>query len=100
MSTQRQYRAHLFALVVTTLISTASLADAASGMVYVVPDKILAQNGRTREQANKDCPRCEARWREAWTVEGSKNDSVYFRTLRQQTSRPDDMKSSATAKGQ
>lgn len=100
MSTQRQYRAHLFALVVTTLISTASLADAASGMVYVVPDKILAQNGRTRAQANKDCPRCEARWREAWAVEGTKSDSVYFRTLRQQTSRPDDIKSPATAKGQ
>lgn len=100
MSTQKQNRAHLFALVVITLISNTCLADATSGMVYVVPDKILAQNGRTREQANKDCPRCEARWREAWAAEGTKGDSVYFRTLRQQTSRPDDMKSPASAKGQ
>jgi len=93
-----------FIATLTVLVSLfggqAAHADATSGMVYVVPDKILAQNGRTREQANKDCPRCEARWREAWAVEGTKNDSVYFRTLRQQTSRPDDMKSPATAKGQ
>lgn len=90
----------MFVVLVGLFGGQAVHADATSGMVYVVPDKILAQNGRTREQANKDCPRCEARWREAWAVEGTKGDSVYFRTLRQQTSRPDDMKSPASAKGQ
>lgn len=80
-------------IVVTALAASCGIAfaDATHGTVFVVPDSVLAQNGRTREQANRECPPCEKRWREAWAAAGTKQDTHAFAVIRRDTTRPDGM---------
>ncbi|MBN6206118.1 hypothetical protein JYK21_06605 [Ralstonia pickettii] len=92
--------AAVVAMPIAVMCHAAIAADAAKDMVYVIPDKVLVQLGKTREQANKECPPCERRWREAWAAEGTKNDSTYLAKLRKQTARPADMKPPVAQKGQ
>ena len=83
-------RRKIAALVITVTCGVAT-ADAINDLAFVVPDRILAQNRRTREQANKDCPPCEKRWREAWAAEGTKRDNRAFAGIRRDTTKPADM---------
>jgi len=92
--------AAVVAMPIAVMCHAAIAADAAADMVYVIPDKVLVQLGKTREQANKECPPCEKRWREAWAAEGTKNDSIYLAKLRKQTTRPTDMKPPVAKKGE
>lgn len=59
-------------------------------LVFVISDSTLVQLGKTREQANKECPPCERKWREAWAAEGKKGDSKFLTEIRKTTTRPTD----------
>lgn len=101
MSTQRQNRAHLFALVITTLISTSSLADSrlnlnggdgTQGFEFpmVRSDADIKKMGLTREQFNKQNPAAESQWRRAWAAQGTKRDMSTFQLIRRNTTAPTD----------
>lgn len=51
--------AAVVAIPIAVMCHAAIATDAAKDMVYVIPDKVLVQLGKTREQANKECPPCE-----------------------------------------
>lgn len=85
---------------IAVMCHAAIAVDAAKDMVYIIPDKVLVQLGKTREQANRECPPCEQRWRQAWSVEGTKKDSLYLAKLRKQTTRPGDTRAPAALRGQ
>lgn len=73
-----------------TVSSQTCLAGAADSFVYVVPDSTLASLKKSREQANKECPPCERRWRQAWASEGKKTDTSEDAMIRKSTSKPKD----------
>lgn len=75
-------------ILLATTSSHVCFARLTDDLVYVIPDSTLAQLGKTREQANKECPPCERKWREAWAAEGKKEDSKFLAEIRKTTTRP------------
>ena len=61
------------------------IARATDDFVFVAPDSTLANLKKTREQANKECPTCEKRWRDAWKTEGTKEDTPENALIRNST---------------
>jgi hypothetical protein len=77
-------------VLLTAASSQICFARLTDDLVYVIPDSTLAQLGKTREQANKECPPCERKWKEAWAAEGKKGDSKFLVEIRRTTTRPTD----------
>ena len=75
-------------IVLASTSSQVCFARLTDDLVYVIPDSTLAQLGKTRERANKECPPCEKQWRAAWAAEGKKEDSKFLAEIRKTTTRP------------
>ena len=101
MSTQKQNRVHLCALIIITLISTSSLADnrlnlnggdGTQGFEFPIvrSDADIKKMGLTREQFNKQNPAAESQWRRAWSAKGTKQDMSTFQIVRRNTTAPTD----------
>jgi hypothetical protein len=88
-------------LVLATLAVTSGsqmvFADIIKDYVFVPSDADIAKGTMTRDEFNKQFPSAGKRWREAWAVEGTKNDTGRFANIRKISTRPADMKPNAGA---